>query len=187
MRFFCFLKHIRLFRCVAQQCWCIGKLIFRAKKRLAGRQPYDHIWSYIVTGSYAEGGLRSQDPRLYSVRQAKLQGGAEKASSARPCLWGQTGRAWGMCFLGRSCNNDGVAIAAIVVNSAAITRTMTTTRHCHASSVKGGSMESLRHQYMCKSAFHEERFLFVVTMGLAFSLTALRCSLEPSVYKVRCI
>ena len=153
MRFFCFLKHIRLFRCVAQQCWFIGKLIFRAKKRLAGRQPYDHIWSYIAIGSYAEGDLR-----LYSVRQAKLQGGAEKASSARPCLWGQAGRAWGMCFIGQSCNNDGLAIAAIVVNSAAITRTMTTTRHCHPHSVKEGAWEACGTN-ICKSAFHEESFV----------------------------
>jgi len=76
-------------------------------------------------------------------------------------------------------------IAAIVGNSAAITRTMTTTRHCHASPVE--EPWKARGTNICKSAFHEEKFLFVVTMGLAVSLTALLCSLEPSVYKVRCI
>ena len=48
MRFFCFLKHFRLSRCVAQQCWWIGKLKFRAKKRWV---PQTTLWPYLVAHS----------------------------------------------------------------------------------------------------------------------------------------
>ena len=165
MRFFCFLKHIRLFRCVAQQCWFIGKLIFRAKKRLAGRQPYDHIWSYIAIGSYAEGDLRSQGTQGYTLSGRQSSRAGRKRRAARGRAFEAKPAALEECVLSdKAATTIATTIAAIVVNSAAITRTMTTTRHCHPHSVKEGAWEACGTN-ICKSAFHEERFFVCGNYG----------------------
>ena len=72
----------------------------------------------------------AQDPiRLYSVLGGRVQGGAKEASSARPCLWGES-VALEECVFSDSSWNNVVAriLATIVVNPAVITRTMTTIR-----------------------------------------------------------
>ena len=68
----------------------LGNSNFEPRKGGFRRRPYDHIWSHTVIGSYTELGLEvAQDlRRLYSVLGGRVQGGAEKASIARPCLWG---------------------------------------------------------------------------------------------------